>query len=93
MKSAFSCSQLNVTRTGEESGTPDPYRTNEDLVGCSTVVAPQLHGVATQNRIYLTLKQLVTTNNYETLTELYAPKITVATAHIKSSQSSLAVVW
>jgi hypothetical protein len=36
---------------------------------------------------------LVTTNNYGNLTELHTPKITVTTAHIKSSQSSLAVAW
>jgi hypothetical protein len=41
----------------------------------------------------LTLKQLVTTNNYDSLTELHTPKITVTTAHINSSQSSLAVAW
>jgi hypothetical protein len=35
--------------------------------------------------------QNVTTNNYDSLTELHTPKITVTTAHIKSSQSSLAV--
>jgi hypothetical protein len=29
--------------------------------------------------------QNVTTNNYDSLTELHAPKITVTTAHIKSS--------
>jgi hypothetical protein len=37
--------------------------------------------------------QNVTMNNYDSLTELHIPKITVTTAHIKSSQSSLAVVW
>jgi hypothetical protein len=36
---------------------------------------------------------LVTTNNYDSLTELHTPKITVTTAHIKSSQASLAVAW
>jgi hypothetical protein len=35
--------------------------------------------------------QNVTTNNYDSLTELHTPKITVTIAHIKSSQSSLAV--
>jgi hypothetical protein len=35
----------------------------------------------------------VTTNNYDSLTELHTPKITVTTAHIKSSLSSLAVAW
>jgi hypothetical protein len=37
--------------------------------------------------------QKVITNNYDSLTELHTLKITVTTAHIKSSQSSLAVVW
>jgi hypothetical protein len=37
--------------------------------------------------------QNITTNNYDSLTELYTPMITVTTAHIKSSQSSLAVAW
>jgi hypothetical protein len=37
--------------------------------------------------------QNVTTNNYDSLTELHTPKITVTTAHIRSSQSSLAVAW
>jgi hypothetical protein len=31
--------------------------------------------------------------HYDGLTELHIPKITVTTAHIKSSQSSLAVAW
>jgi hypothetical protein len=35
--------------------------------------------------------QNVTTNNYDSLTELHTPKITVTTGYIKSSQSSLAV--
>jgi hypothetical protein len=33
----------------------------------------------------------VTTDNYDSLTELHTLKITVTTAHIKFSQSSLAV--
>jgi hypothetical protein len=37
--------------------------------------------------------QNVTTNNYDNLTELHTPKITVTIAHIKSSQYSLAVAW
>jgi hypothetical protein len=37
--------------------------------------------------------QTVTTSNYASFTELHTPKITVTTAHIKSSQSSLAVAW
>jgi hypothetical protein len=49
-------------------------------------------GVWTGDWIYWALK-LVTTNNYDNLTELHAPKITVTTAHIESSQSSLAVAW
>jgi hypothetical protein len=36
---------------------------------------------------------LETTNNYDSLTELHTPKISVTKAHIKSSQSSLAVAW
>jgi hypothetical protein len=36
---------------------------------------------------------LVTTNNYDSLIELHTPKITVSTAHMKPSQSSLAVAW
>jgi hypothetical protein len=35
--------------------------------------------------------QNVTTNNYDSLTKLHTPKITVTTAYIKSSQSSLEV--
>jgi hypothetical protein len=37
--------------------------------------------------------QNVTTNNYDSLTELHTPKITVTIAHIKSSQTSLDVAW
>jgi hypothetical protein len=37
--------------------------------------------------------QNVTTNNYDSLTELHTPKITVTTAHMMSSRSSLAVAW
>jgi hypothetical protein len=36
--------------------------------------------------------QKVTTNNYGSLAELHAPKITVTTAHIKSSQFAI-VTW
>jgi hypothetical protein len=35
--------------------------------------------------------QNLTANIYDSLTELHTPKITVTTAHIKSSQCSLAV--
>jgi hypothetical protein len=35
--------------------------------------------------------QSVTTNSYDSLTELHNLKVTVTTAHIKSSQSSLAI--
>jgi hypothetical protein len=42
---------------------------------------------------FIELLQNVITNNYDSLTELHIPKITVTTAHIKSSQSSLAVAW
>jgi hypothetical protein len=37
--------------------------------------------------------QNVTTNNYDSLSALHTPKITVTTAHVKSSQSSLVVAW
>jgi hypothetical protein len=43
------------------------------------------------NWIYWTIT-LVTTNNRDNLTELHTPKVTVTTAHIKSSQS-WAVAW
>jgi hypothetical protein len=46
-------------------------------------------GVWIGNWIYWTLT-LITTNNYNSLTELHTPNITVTTAHIKSSQSSTA---
>jgi hypothetical protein len=39
----------------------------------------------------LTRWQNVTTNNYDSLTDIQTPKITVTTAHIKSSQSFLVV--
>jgi hypothetical protein len=42
------------------------------------------------------LLQNVTTYNYDSLTELHAPRITVTTAHIKSSHfaiSSPVVAW
>jgi hypothetical protein len=35
--------------------------------------------------------QNVTTDNYDSLTELHTPKITLTTPHIKSSRSSLTV--
>jgi hypothetical protein len=37
--------------------------------------------------------QNVATNNYDSLTELHIPRITVTAAHMKTSQSSLAVAW
>jgi hypothetical protein len=37
--------------------------------------------------------QNVTTNNCDSIPELHTPKITVTTAHIKSSQTSLVVAW
>jgi hypothetical protein len=37
--------------------------------------------------------QNVAINNYDGLTQLHTPKITVTTGHMKSSQSSLAVAW
>jgi hypothetical protein len=48
-------------------------------------------GVCIGNRSYWTLT-LETANNYESITELHTPKITV-TAHMKSSQTSLTVAW
>jgi hypothetical protein len=42
-----------------------------------------IDGAWTGSLIYWTLKQLVTTNNYDSLTQLHSPKITVTTAHIK----------
>jgi hypothetical protein len=44
----------------------------------------------TRDSIFWTLTH-VTTNNYDSLTVLHTPKITITTAHIKSSQSSVAV--
>jgi hypothetical protein len=40
--------------------------------------------------LYVTI---VTTINYKSLNELQTPNITVSSAHIKSSQTSLAVAW
>jgi hypothetical protein len=37
--------------------------------------------------------QNVTTNNYDSLTDLHSPTITVTSAHIDSSQSYLAILW
>jgi hypothetical protein len=37
--------------------------------------------------------RIVTASNCNSLTELHTPNITVTTAHIKSSQSSLDVSW
>jgi hypothetical protein len=39
----------------------------------------------------LVIQQIITTNDYDSLTELNTPKITATTAHIKSSQASLVV--
>jgi hypothetical protein len=52
-----------------------------------------VEGVKIGNRIYWTLKQLITTNNYDSVTELHSPQITVTATHIKSSRSSLVVAW
>jgi hypothetical protein len=49
-----------------------------------------IDGVCIDNRIYWALT-LVTTCNYDSPAELHTPKITVITAHIKFSQSLLAV--
>jgi hypothetical protein len=56
------------------------------------VLAVTIDGVWIDNWIYWTLT-LVTTINYDSLTELHTPKITVTMAHIKSSQSSLDFAW
>jgi hypothetical protein len=37
--------------------------------------------------------QNVSTSNYDSITELNTPKITVTTAHAEFSQSLLAVAW
>jgi hypothetical protein len=37
--------------------------------------------------------KIVTTSNYNSITELHIPNIPVTTAHIKSSLSSLVVSW
>jgi hypothetical protein len=53
------------------------------------VVSVTIDGVLIGNRIYWTPTQLVTTNNYDSLTELHIPNISVTTAKTKFSQSSL----
>jgi hypothetical protein len=55
-----------------------------------TWISLTLDGVWIDNQIYWIL-QNVTTNNLDSPTELYTPKITVTTAHTKSSWSSPAV--
>jgi hypothetical protein len=42
---------------------------------------------------YIEHLQNVTTNNYDSLIQLRTPKTAVTTAHLKYSQSSLAVAW
>jgi hypothetical protein len=42
---------------------------------------------------FIELLQNETTNNYDSLSELHTLKITVTTAHIKSSQAVLAIAW
>jgi hypothetical protein len=37
--------------------------------------------------------RIVTTSNYNSLAELHTPNMTVTSANIKSSQSSLVVSW
>jgi hypothetical protein len=54
------------------------------------VVSVNIDGVWIGNWFYWTLTFVTTTKHYS-LTELHTPKITVTTAHLKSSQSSLAV--
>jgi hypothetical protein len=43
--------------------------------------------------VFIEHLQNVTTNNYDSLTEIHTPKITVTTAHIKSCRSLAAVAW
>jgi hypothetical protein len=62
---------------------------SKDIFTCLSVTRDE---VWIGNRIYWTLT-LVATNNCDRLTELHTPNITVTTAHIKSSQSSLTVAW
>jgi hypothetical protein len=50
------------------------------------------HGVLVGKEIYWT-HPLVTTDNYDRITELHTPEIAVTTEHIKSSRSLLAVAW
>jgi hypothetical protein len=64
-------------------------KSTELIFSCDRVT---VGGVSTGNWIYWTLT-LVTTNNYDSLTELHTTNTTVTTAHIKSSHSSLAVAW
>jgi hypothetical protein len=40
---------------------------------------------------YIEHLQNITTNNYDSLTELHTPKITVTTAHIKSFQCAMSL--
>jgi hypothetical protein len=54
------------------------------------VMSVTTDGVWIGNQIYSTFTNR-NYKNYDGLTELHTPKITVTTAHIKSSQSSLAV--
>jgi hypothetical protein len=65
------------------------HETHEDIITCLSVT---VDGIWKYNRIYWTLT-LGNTNNYDSLTELHTPKITVTTAHTRYSQSSLAVAW
>jgi hypothetical protein len=45
------------------------------------------------NWIYWTLYKIVPTGNNNCSMDLHALKITATTAHIKTSMSSLAIVW
>jgi hypothetical protein len=59
---------------------------------CVTALSVTRDEVSIGNRIYWTLT-LVTTSNYDSLTQLHTQKINVTTAHLKSSPASLAVAW
>jgi hypothetical protein len=50
-----------------------------------------IDGIWIGNWMYWTLTERNHTNDYDSLTELLTPKITVTTAHIKPSECSLAV--
>jgi hypothetical protein len=79
-------------RTGSVTSGPDNILLLLHLTSILSRDRVTIEWILIDNRIYWTFT-LVTTNNYVSLTELHATKITVTTTHIKSSQSSLAVAW